>query len=81
MDADAAAAAAAADAAAANARKEWSGSLRNMPIFKADRASGESWRYFRQSWMLWHHTHGINDIADVGMQKTGLSFAMRDAAQ
>ena len=31
--------------------------------------------------MLWHHTQGINDIADVGMQKTGLSFAMRDAAQ
>ena len=53
MDADAAAAsaahaaAAAAAAAAANARKEWSGSLCSMPIFKADRASGESWRYFR----------------------------------
>jgi len=83
MDADAAAAAAAAAAAtaAANARKEWSGSLRSMPIFKADRASGESWRYFRQSWMLWHSCNGIQEIADVGMQKTGLSFAMRDAAQ
>ena len=64
MDADA--------AAAANARKEWSGALRNMPVYKANRQSGETWHYFRQSWMLWHHTHGINDIADVGMQKTGL---------
>jgi hypothetical protein len=52
-----------------------------MPIFKADRTSGESWCYFRQSWMLWHHTHGINVIADVRMQKTGLSFSMQDAAQ
>ena len=67
MDADATAAAAAAAAAPANARKEWSGSLCNMPIFKADRTSGEFWCYFRQSWMLWHHTHSINDIADVGM--------------
>ena len=61
-------------------RREWASAIRSMPIFRADRAAGQTWRYHRQAWVLWDRMIGGADLADVEQRKIALCHSLQGAA-
>ena len=66
--------------AAASMRKEWSGALRSIPRFHADRVKGNNWRHHRQDLETWAVLHQINLVATVEQQKLAVCSSLKGNA-
>ena len=66
--------------AAAALRKEWGNAAKSMPTFSADRQKGESFRQFRQQWIMWRDLNMLDHWCPVEQQKLGLATCLKGAA-
>ena len=64
----------------AQARREFSNSLKNLPIFNANRQKGETWRTHRASFNNWMILHAIQDLVGVDHIKRALLLSLHGQA-
>ena len=66
--------------AAAQARREFSGALKNLPTFTANRQKGKTWRTHRASFSNWMILHAIPDLVGVDHIKRALLLSLHGPA-